>query len=479
MKSKKITRLLLLLAVFVMLFSFDALAVGLNRASVTLYPGQKVTLKLSGGKKVRWTTSSKKIATVKKKSTRTATVTAKKAGVVWITGTYKKKPYTCRVQVVDPSITGNAELKVPNTAIFTFAGPQSKKIKGKAVTWGKKGNTKKTLYWTISRKSVAELKPLSGGRVQVTPLKAGTATLRCRYAGKNYSLVLKVTDPAKDAEEAKKAEVAAKQAQAQAADASVWAVRHSAINYALSIANDNSWGYAYGWKRPHDTNCSRLVITAYTQAGIRFPGSSEMGYTWHMHKFGNYGFNNVTSSINLYTGAGLQPGDVLLKYTGNSKGGHTELVSRVDPDGTVYIVGARADYDGKTGDSSGNEISEMPFVNLNYNNMKWNYVWRYGTTTTSQPGTTVAASTPAPAPTTNKESLSGQYRVYVGPYTSQADAKKTVSELKEKKINAIVCTMSESGYIAQVGIFKYKENADRIAKTVKEAGYTCKMDKIP
>ena len=76
-------------------------AVRLSKKSVTLVVGNSVTLKVKGTKKaVKWSTSNKKVATVKK-----GKVTAKKAGKATITAKVAGKKYTCKVTVKPEPIT--------------------------------------------------------------------------------------------------------------------------------------------------------------------------------------------------------------------------------------------------------------------------------------------------------------------------------------------------------------------------------------
>ena len=70
--------------------------VKLNKTKATIYVGKTVTLKLKNNKKkVKWTTSNKKIATVSKKGK----VKGKKAGKVTITAKVGKKKYKCKITV--------------------------------------------------------------------------------------------------------------------------------------------------------------------------------------------------------------------------------------------------------------------------------------------------------------------------------------------------------------------------------------------
>lgn len=103
---KKLTRVFaVLLAVMVMFTAFpvqtEAATVKLNKKKVTVYVGQTTTLKITGtGKKVTWSSSDKKVATVSKKGK----VTAKKKGTATITAKVGKKSYKCKVTVKNPTI---------------------------------------------------------------------------------------------------------------------------------------------------------------------------------------------------------------------------------------------------------------------------------------------------------------------------------------------------------------------------------------
>lgn len=87
-----------------------ATKVKISKTKVTLKKGQKTTLKISGTtKKVTWSSSNKKVATVSTKGK----ITAKTAGTAVITATVSGKKYTCKVTVKK---TGNTAVKVPSCA---------------------------------------------------------------------------------------------------------------------------------------------------------------------------------------------------------------------------------------------------------------------------------------------------------------------------------------------------------------------------
>lgn len=168
------------------------------------------------------------------------------------------------------------------------------------------------------------------------------------------------------------------------------------------IAADNSHGYAWGGNGPGDFDCSGLVNYVWQSVGV--PVNREVRNTTHTMKtyYCRHGFSDVTKSVNLKTGAGLETGDVLVN-TAN----HTAMYV-----GNGKIVQARSNLDGKAGDSSGQEIREQAYYNY-----PWDTVLRYtadsspaqnaeipvtdsgstGSGTTAQPSATPATSTTAAA----------------------------------------------------------------------------------
>lgn len=83
----------------------------LNKKSATIYVGKTVQLKVNNNKKkVKWSTSNKKIAIVNKKGK----VTGKKAGKVTITAKIGKKKYNCKVTVKNKAVV--EPTNVPETA---------------------------------------------------------------------------------------------------------------------------------------------------------------------------------------------------------------------------------------------------------------------------------------------------------------------------------------------------------------------------
>lgn len=82
-------------------FLVQAAAVKMNKAKATLYPGQKVTLKVTGtSKKAKWSSSNAKVAKVSK-----GKVTAVKKGKATIKAKVGKKTYTCKITVKAPALS--------------------------------------------------------------------------------------------------------------------------------------------------------------------------------------------------------------------------------------------------------------------------------------------------------------------------------------------------------------------------------------
>ena len=103
-KTRK-TNLVLILAVMItILAAFTASAAGISQKRLTLTVGSKETLKVSGAKKVKWSSSNKNIASVSGKGQ----VKAVKAGTAKITAKAGKKKYTCKVTVIAAKASGAA-----------------------------------------------------------------------------------------------------------------------------------------------------------------------------------------------------------------------------------------------------------------------------------------------------------------------------------------------------------------------------------
>ena len=143
-------------------------------------------------------------------------------------------------------------------------------------------------------------------------------------------------------------------------------IAESALKWAKGIAADQTHGYSQSNRYGPDYDCSSLVLSAYKQAGIPID-FNVVCYTGNMTGLLQYGFKDVTNSVNLNTGNGLQPGDILWYHISGTNG-HTAMYA-----GNNQIVHARGQSYGspKTGDQ-GTEIAVTP-----YYRGKWQHVYRY------------------------------------------------------------------------------------------------------
>lgn len=140
-----------------------------------------------------------------------------------------------------------------------------------------------------------------------------------------------------------------------------------AISFMEKIAKDDTHGYDQKNRWGVDYDCSSLVITAWEQAGVKVKTAGAT-YTGNMYTFFlRCDFKDVTSKVNLATGAGLVRGDVLLnkkKHTAMYCGNGKEVEASINEKGTAT--------GGKTGDQTGKEI-----LIRSYRNYPWDCVLRY------------------------------------------------------------------------------------------------------
>lgn len=138
-----------------------------------------------------------------------------------------------------------------------------------------------------------------------------------------------------------------------------------AMEWAVNTAEDNSHGYSQANRWGPDYDCSSFAIEAYQQAGLPLKEHGA-NYTGDMYAaFRSCGFEDVTRSVDLNSGYGLQFGDVLLSH--NSAKQHAALYA-----GNDQVVHARtSEGNTQTGDQSGNEIRVQPYYGA------WDHVLRY------------------------------------------------------------------------------------------------------
>ena len=141
-------------------------------------------------------------------------------------------------------------------------------------------------------------------------------------------------------------------------------VIESAVSRAMEIAADDSHGYDQTSRWGPDYDCSSLVIDCFKRAGLPLSCT----YTGNMRgDMLRCGFKDVTGSVDLSTGAGLERGDVLLNYVHHTSlyiGGGQLVQASINEYGAVT--------GGQTGDQTGREI-----YTRGYYNYPWDCVLRY------------------------------------------------------------------------------------------------------
>lgn len=155
-------------------------------------------------------------------------------------------------------------------------------------------------------------------------------------------------------------------------------IPEAAVDWAVKTANDQSHGYSQSsrWGSP-DYDCSSFTISAFRNAGVPID-INKVNYTGNMSGLLNYGFSDVTKKVNLATGNGLQPGDILW-YHKSGTNGHAAIYI-----GNGKIVHARgASYGSTKPGDQGTEIAVAPYYRGSFD-----HVYRYtGGGTATQPAT--------------------------------------------------------------------------------------------
>lgn len=211
-----------------------------------------------------------------------------------------------------------------------------------------------------------------------------------------------------------------------------------AIRQMEAWAKDNSHGYdqIYRWGEKGDYDCSSAVISAWELAGVpvKTKGATYTGDMYYI--FVNLGFKDVTRSVNLATGAGLQRGDVLLNevhhvamYCGNGK----EVEASINENG-----GATG---GKPGDQTGAE-----FLIRSYRNYPWDCVLRYPEAAQEVPDTPVEEQKEDTRKTTvaYPARMAKDTKCYLGAGTGSGQSKMFPLVKKETLVDVMSYTEKDS-----------------------------------
>ena len=175
-------------------------------------------------------------------------------------------------------------------------------------------------------------------------------------------------------------------------------IPEKALKWMKELAANPAHGYSQARRWGPDYDCSSAIITAYQSAGVPVKDRGAT-YTGNMKSvFLKCGFTDVTRSCNLYSGAGMLPGDVLLNEIH-----HTAMYC-----GGGKVVHARGQSFGSSapGDQ-GQEIAITPYYNY-----PWDCVLRYGAKTGKEEQTVSKSTFSVMLPTIRQGSKGGAVRVW-------------------------------------------------------------------
>lgn len=195
----------------------------------------------------------------------------------------------------------------------------------------------------------------------------------------------------------------------------------SAISWMENTARDDSHGYSQTTRWGPDYDCSSAVITAWQQAGVPVKDKGAT-YTGNMYNiFTKSGFVDVTPTVKLATGDGLERGDVLLNdrhHTAMYCGNHMEVEASINEFGRAT--------GGVPGDQTGKEFLIRP-----YRNYPWDHVLRYNTPLIKNDPPYIATS----AVFKRDDAKYGiSYNVVVNPLSMRKDGTTSAEEIKQLHI---------------------------------------------
>lgn len=175
-------------------------------------------------------------------------------------------------------------------------------------------------------------------------------------------------------------------------------IPEKALKWMKELAANPAHGYSQARRWGPDYDCSSAIITAYQTAGVPVKDRGAT-YTGNMKSvFLKCGFTDMTKSCNLYSGAGMLPGDVLLNEVH-----HTAMYC-----GGGNVVHARGQSFGSSapGDQ-GQEIAITPYYNY-----PWDCVLRYGAKTGKEEQAVTKSTFSVTLPTIRQGSNGGAVMVW-------------------------------------------------------------------
>lgn len=230
-----------------------------------------------------------------------------------------------------------------------------------------------------------------------------------------------------------------------------------AVQWAISIANDDSHGYDQGSRWGPDYDCSSLVISAYENAGVPVK-TNHASNTRNMEAiFIKTGFSYVPN-FNPSSYANLIRGDVLLAH------GHTAMYVG---DGQL-VEASQNEFKGAHGGKEGDQTGWEVWVH-NYYNDRWFTAFRYTaggyTTTAGLNGLTAFGAAFGGAVNVDWTTFT--------PYIATIDRKSEDIDIDKLKEIKVVALMIEGGFLydkSHMVVARYRNpKIDEQVKLAKDA----------
>lgn len=159
--------------------------VSISATKKTITEGQSFDLSLkNAGSGAKWSTSNKKIATIKKVNNTKYKITAQKAGTVNIKVTYKGKNYTCKVTVKKKKENTSTKSRLSCGTSLSLLEFSTKTISLSGDSTGS--------VWSIENTSIAKLEKVSEGKYNLLTLKTGKTNLVVKQNGETFQCAITV-----------------------------------------------------------------------------------------------------------------------------------------------------------------------------------------------------------------------------------------------------------------------------------------------
>lgn len=159
--------------------------VSISATKKSITEGQSFDLSLkNAGSGAKWSTSNKKIATIKKVNNTKYKITAKKAGTVNIKVSYKGKTYTCKVTVSKKKNSTSTKSRLSCGTSLSLLEFSTKSISLSGDPTGS--------VWSIENTSIAKLEKVSEGKYNLLTVKPGKTNLVVKQNGETFKCAITV-----------------------------------------------------------------------------------------------------------------------------------------------------------------------------------------------------------------------------------------------------------------------------------------------